>query len=103
MSNFAAARAASKRRKLAHPVTAVPAPTAVIPVKSKSFPTKSVKLGNLTWKNVELPSEFGFNEDGGLLGLEEIEGVEVFYGDGSGLASFRVRLSSPSRSIVRPG
>lgn len=96
MSNYAAARAASKRRKLAHPALPLPTPPPASAASSKSKfkkPEKSTKTrteraGNLAWKNVVLPSEFGFDEEGGLLELEEVEGVEVIYGDG--LVTFRV-------------
>lgn len=105
MSNFAAARAASKRRKLAHPVVATAAQPKSSSKGSKgsrssnalsSLPvrTRTERAANLAWTNVVLPSEFGFDEEGGLLGLEEVEGVDVIYADG--VVTFRV---SQRRSV----
>lgn len=55
------------------------------------------KIGGLPWKNIVLPSELGFDEDGGLLELDEVEGVQVLYG--SGLVTFTVSLPTPLKSI----
>ncbi|KAM0792433.1 hypothetical protein ACM66B_005110 [Microbotryomycetes sp. NB124-2] len=39
-------------------------------------------LSQLRWSRVSLPStEIGFSEDGGMLELEEVDGVDVVYGD----------------------
>ena len=91
MNNFGAARAASKKRalkkqKLGHDEpTPLPTPKSLPPPP----PTRiSKKIGQLKWQNIVLPSEIGFDEDGGLLELEEVDGVEVVYADG--VVSFRV-------------
>ncbi|KAI5479656.1 DEAD (asp-glu-ala-asp) box containing, RNA helicase [Pseudohyphozyma bogoriensis] len=95
--SYAAARAASKKRKLAAMAnkSAEPAPiasTSKASAKAAAAPkvrtTKEVKPGSLSWKSIVLPSEFGFDEDGGLLELDEVEGVDVVYGDG--MITFRV-------------
>lgn len=119
MSNFAAARAASKRRKLVHPTSAVVSDSASAAASTassskssssskyhskttvlSSVPVKrrTERAANLAWKNVVLPSEFGFDEEGGLLELEEVEGVDVVYRDG--LVTFRVSLLSSHCSLA---
>ncbi|GAA5993561.1 hypothetical protein JCM5350_002806 [Sporobolomyces pararoseus] len=55
--------------------------------KSSSSLKAAPKFRNATpatldWKNVQLPGELGYDEDGGLLELDEIEGVDVVYEDG---------------------
>lgn len=87
-NNFGAARAASKKRKLA----ALDKAALLAPVGSTSAPsdppgprpkkTRVERAVNLKWRNVVLPSEIGFDEDGGMLELDEIEGVDVVYKDG---------------------
>ena len=92
MSNYGAARAASKKRKLAQALSAptpavptVPSLPAAAPIKK----TRIEKASKLNWSSIVLPSEFGFDEAGGLLELDEVSGVEVIYGDG--LVTFRVK------------
>ncbi|SGY73122.1 BQ5605_C005g03263 [Microbotryum silenes-dioicae] len=70
----------SKKRKLDAVVATHTdqAPTAAEP---KPVSTKRTeRAANLAWKSIALPSEFGFDEDGGLLEVDEVEGVEVVYG-----------------------
>ncbi|GAA6059528.1 hypothetical protein JCM10212_006026 [Sporobolomyces blumeae] len=84
---FAALRA--KKRKLsASSRTEGSAPAAST---RSSGPTASRKAAakyrtatpaTLNWSNIQLPAELGFDEDGGLLELDEIEGVDVVYEDG---------------------
>ncbi|GAA5843932.1 hypothetical protein JCM3766R1_006108 [Sporobolomyces carnicolor] len=55
--------------------------------KSSSSTKSTPKFRNaapsaLNWKNIHLPGELGFDEDGGLLELDEIDGVDVVYEDG---------------------
>ena len=92
MSNYGAARAASKKRKFAQALSA-PMPAAesapALPVAVPSKKTRIEKASNLNWSSIVLPSEFGFDEAGGLLELGEVSGVEVIYGDG--LVTFRVK------------
>jgi ATP-dependent RNA helicase DDX24/MAK5 len=111
MSNYAVARAASKRRKLAHPLPPPSATPSTTDSKSKSknkstvlssrpaARTRTERASNLAWKNVVLPSEFGFDEEGGLLELEEVEGVEVVYGEG--LVTFRVSCLASLSPLLR--
>ncbi|SCV69134.1 BQ2448_2154 [Microbotryum intermedium] len=40
---------------------------------------RTERAANLAWKSIALPSEFGFDEDGGLLEIDEVEGVDVVY------------------------
>ena len=44
---------------------------------------------DLGWKSIVLPAELGFDDDGGLLELDEVEGVDVVYEDGR--VAFKVR------------
>ncbi|GAA5952011.1 hypothetical protein JCM21900_000114 [Sporobolomyces salmonicolor] len=86
--HFAALRA--KKRKLAH---SKPAATSSSnpPASSSKLPPafRTATPGTLPWKSIVLPTELGFDEDGGLLELDEVEGVDVVYGDGA--VTFKVR------------
>lgn len=108
-NNFGAARAAAKKRKLAHAAAdllAPPAPARATPVdeaakeqKDGERPAKKTRteqISNLKWKSIVLPSEFGFDEDGGLLELDEVEGVDVCYG-ADGILTFGVRRCLAAR------
>ncbi|KAL8292938.1 hypothetical protein RQP46_000632 [Phenoliferia psychrophenolica] len=113
-NNFGAARAAAKKRKLAHAAQAADAdavaeaPAApVLKSKSSSRPapverkTRTEQISNLKWKSIVLPSEFGFDEDGGLLELDEVEGVDVCYGE-DGRLTFGVRddgIEPPAKKL----
>ncbi|KAK4053043.1 ATP-dependent RNA helicase [Microbotryomycetes sp. JL201] len=80
---FAAARA--RKRKLKEQRQELPgagelsqAATCARPPKKKT----ARPLSKLKWSRVALPStEIGFSEDGGMLELEEVDGVDVVYGD----------------------
>lgn len=103
-NNFGAARAAAKKRKLAHAAADLLAPRAPTdesaPVVDEAPPAKKTRtehLSNLKWKSIVLPSEFGFDEDGGLLELDEVEGVDVCYG-ADGILTFGVRRPALTRS-----
>lgn len=88
-NNFGAARAATKKRKLAAldkaallaPVASTSAPPAAAPA-ARPPKRRLERAVNLKWRNVVLPSEIGFDEDGGMLELDEIEGVNVVYNEG---------------------
>lgn len=54
---------------------------------------KERRLGALDWHNIALPSEIGFDDAGGLLELDEVEGVNVVYGT-DGRVSFQVSFLS---------
>ncbi|GAA5968135.1 hypothetical protein JCM11641_003744 [Rhodosporidiobolus odoratus] len=50
---------------------------------AKPQPTfKERRAADLNWKQLTLPAELGFDDDGGLLELDEIEGVDIAYEDG---------------------
>ncbi|KAK4058750.1 ATP-dependent RNA helicase [Microbotryomycetes sp. JL221] len=85
---FAAARAHKRKLKQRQ------APSDVLPAASTSISNAAARvsttpkkktakpLSALRWSKVKLPStEIGFNDDGGMLELEEIDGVDVVYGD----------------------
>ncbi|GAA5848483.1 hypothetical protein JCM8547_004527 [Rhodosporidiobolus lusitaniae] len=84
LNPHAAARLRAKKRGLPSSSTA----------SSSARPSSSSRLGkpapkfrekraaDLQWKKLTLPAELGFNDDGGLLELDEIEGVDVQYEDG---------------------
>lgn len=55
--------------------------------KAKRMRTAAPK--DLGWKSIVLPAELGFDDDGGLLELDEVEGVDVVYEDGR--VAFKVR------------
>lgn len=55
----------------------------------------AVTADDLPWKTISAQGDvggFGDNMEGGILTLEEVEGVEVVYGDGDGgkIVGFRV-------------
>jgi hypothetical protein len=102
--------AAARKRKLqallhkrAHPSTSK---KDKVRRKKSSVPSsisKEVKAGNLPWKTITPallsgPGDLSFDAEGGMMELEEVEGVEVVYEDantegGRKRVSFRV---SPS-------
>lgn len=108
--NYGAARASAKRRKLSKAAATsafepeedlalaetTPASTSSDKKDKRVKPSaiehkrKTLQIGGLPWKNIVLPSELGFDEDGGLLELDEVEGVQVVYG--AGLVTFTVSL-----------
>lgn len=49
------------------------------PTKRQKVLKEEHKLDELDWKVVERPSAAGIDEDGGILTLEEVENVEVYY------------------------
>ncbi|GAA5888988.1 hypothetical protein JCM5296_002767 [Sporobolomyces johnsonii] len=86
--HFAALRA--KKRKLAHSKSAATSSSKPSTSSSKLAPTfRTATPGTLPWKSIVLPTELGFDEDGGLLELDEVDGVDVVYGDGA--VTFKVR------------
>ncbi|GAA5885370.1 hypothetical protein JCM6882_009590 [Rhodosporidiobolus microsporus] len=71
---------------------------------SKSRPTPKPKptfrekrAGDLQWKKLTLPAELGFDDDGGLLELDEIEGVDVAYEDGRVVFKTREEDEPPAK------
>ncbi|KAK4701559.1 ATP-dependent RNA helicase DDX24/MAK5, partial [Phenoliferia sp. Uapishka_3] len=109
-NNFGAARAAAKKRKIAQALAAEaqpqveseaqaePSTSAAADDKTKMASKgaggdkkrRTEQISNLKWKSIVLPSEFGFDEDGGLLELDEVDGVDVCYGE-DGRLTFGVR------------
>ena len=77
---------------------------------SRSLPSKKkIKIrhsntSTLPWKTTSRPLEAGIDADDGILELEEVEGVEVFYEEGKGgkIARFNVR-ESDTQSISSCG
>lgn len=57
--------------------------------KAKRMRTAAPK--DLGWKSIVLPAELGFDDDGGLLELDEVDGVDVVYGE-DGRIAFQVRV-----------
>jgi ATP-dependent RNA helicase DDX24/MAK5 len=47
--------------------------------KRRKTLSKNHKLDDLDWKEVQRPSAAGIDEAGGMLILEEVENVEVYY------------------------
>lgn len=90
-NHFAAIRAKKRKVDAANPPLPTPTPSSlpVVPLKPREI-RKEQRVGNLAWKNIVLPSELGFDEDGGLLELDEVEGVDVVYADGR--VSFQASL-----------
>ena len=56
---------------------------------------------DLGWKSIVLPAELGFDDDGGLLELDEVDGVDVVYEDGR--VAFKVRVHSLSFPSLERG
>ncbi|GAA5951965.1 hypothetical protein JCM8115_005291 [Rhodotorula mucilaginosa] len=67
------------------------AAAAVAAPKAKRMRTAAPK--DLGWKSIVLPAELGFDDDGGLLELDEVDGVDVVYEDGR--VAFKVREDAP--------
>ncbi|BGP30029.1 ATP-dependent RNA helicase [Rhodotorula toruloides] len=87
----AAARLRSKKRsssssRTASSTTASPAPSTS---SRKAARFRDAAPKDLRWKSIVLPAELGFDDDGGLLELDEVEGVDVVYEDGR--VAFKVR------------
>jgi ATP-dependent RNA helicase DDX24/MAK5 len=76
--HFSALRA--KKRKLGPSTSKSASKTSSSLKAAPKF--RNATPATLDWKNINLPGEFGFDEDGGLLELDEIEGVDVVYEDG---------------------
>lgn len=89
-NHFAAIRAKKRKADAANPKPKAAPVEAVARAAPKPLRKKEQRVGALDWKNIVLPSEFGFDEDGGLLELDEVEGVDVVYADGK--VSFQVSL-----------
>lgn len=49
------------------------------PSKRQKVAKKHLALDELAWKVVERPSAAGIDEEGGMLMLEEVDDVEVYY------------------------
>ncbi|GAA6016893.1 hypothetical protein JCM11491_006904 [Sporobolomyces phaffii] len=82
--HFSALRA--KKRKLGPSTPKVASSASSVKVQPKF---RNATTSTLDWKNIQLPGELGFDEDGGLLELDEIDGVDVVYEDGR--VQFKVR------------
>jgi ATP-dependent RNA helicase DDX24/MAK5 len=54
------------------------------------------QIGDLPWKSVARPMDTGMGGDDGILELEEVDDVEVYYEetDGGRVAKFKVGLST---------
>ncbi|ORY72598.1 P-loop containing nucleoside triphosphate hydrolase protein [Leucosporidium creatinivorum] len=100
-NHFAAIRAKKRKADAANPKPKAD-PTAAVVARAEPKPLrkKEQRVGNLDWKNIVLPSEFGFDEDGGLLELDEVEGVDVVYADGK--VSFQVREQDEEDGAIKP-
>lgn len=92
LNAHAAARLRSKKRSsstrtASSTAVASPAPSASAkkPVRFRDAAPK-----DLRWKKIVLPAEMGFDDDGGLLELDEVEGVDVVYEEGR--VAFKVRI-----------
>ncbi|BGP06000.1 ATP-dependent RNA helicase [Rhodotorula toruloides] len=91
LNAHAAARLRSKKRgssssRTASSTTASPAPSTS---SKKAARFRDAAPKDLRWKSIVLPAELGCDDDGGLLELDEVEGVDVVYEDGR--VAFKVR------------
>ncbi|GAA5996125.1 ATP-dependent RNA helicase [Rhodotorula paludigena] len=87
LNPHAAARIRQKKRGLAPSSrrTASSQPDASPAASSAPRPakrTRTVPTNQLQWKKLVLPAEIGFDDDGGLLELDELEGVDIAHEDG---------------------
>jgi hypothetical protein len=87
--HFSALRA--KKRKLGPSSSKAGSSSSSVKVQPKF---RNATTSTLDWKNIQLPGELGFDEEGGLLELDEIEGVDVVYEDGR--VQFKVPTSHSS-------
>ncbi|KWU46439.1 P-loop containing nucleoside triphosphate hydrolase protein [Rhodotorula sp. JG-1b] len=95
MNAHAAARLRAKKRarsSAAAEQTDGTASSAQPAPRAKRMRTAAPK--DLGWKSIVLPAELGFDDDGGLLELDEVEGVDVVYEDGR--VAFKVREDAPN-------
>ncbi|KAF8505085.1 ATP-dependent RNA helicase [Hysterangium stoloniferum] len=67
----------------------------------KSLSSTQVAVDDLPWKSVctQDIGEFGDNGEGGMMGLEEVEGVEVVYGEGKEGRIVGFRVIEPSNKM----
>lgn len=94
LNPHAAARLRSKKRGAPSTRTASSSASASA-TGSKAQPTAQPRFRptatkDLQWKRLVLPAEIGFDDDGGLLEVDEVEGVDVVVEDGR--AVFKVRF-----------
>ena len=87
--HYSAARHNKRKRQ---PPSSQPAALSSVPTPAPA-PARRERLSNLPWKSLSLPSEITFDDEGGLLELDEVDGVDVVYDD-NGVLSFQV---GPSR------
>ncbi|BGP22772.1 DEAD (asp-glu-ala-asp) box containing, RNA helicase [Rhodotorula toruloides] len=87
LNAHAAARLRSKNRGSSSSRTASSTIASTSAQKAARFRNAAPK--DLRWKSIVLPAELGFDDDGGLLELDEVEGVDVVYEDGR--VAFKVR------------
>jgi ATP-dependent RNA helicase DDX24/MAK5 len=66
---------------------------------------KEKRAADLEWKKLTLPAELGFDDDGGLLELDELDGVEVTYENGKVVFKVRTTLLQllDKRALTRRG
>ncbi|GAA6055745.1 hypothetical protein JCM3770_006136 [Rhodotorula araucariae] len=104
LNQHAAARLRAKKRGTSSSKPARTAPSNQ--AAQKPAPTfRPTATRDLKWKKLVLPAEIGFNDDGGLLELDELDGVDIEYQDGK--AVFKVRedldLDQPPQKKSRKG
>ncbi|BGP37829.1 ATP-dependent RNA helicase [Rhodotorula kratochvilovae] len=88
LNQHAAARLRAKKRGSSSSKPARTAPASN--PSAKPAPTfRHTATKDLQWKKLVLPAEIGFDDDGGLLELDELDGVDIEYQDGK--AVFKVR------------
>ncbi|GAA5956239.1 hypothetical protein JCM10213_000983 [Rhodosporidiobolus nylandii] len=96
--------AARLRAKKAGRSSSKPAPAGAASTTPKPKPSfREKRAADLQWKKLTLPAELGFDDDGGLLELDEIEGVDVQYEDGKVVFKTREDDAAPPAKKSKKG
>ncbi|GAA6037143.1 hypothetical protein JCM8097_008757 [Rhodosporidiobolus ruineniae] len=106
LNPHAFARLRNKKRPRASSTASSAPSTNSRPVSSSSKPQRTFKerrAADLEWHKITLPAELGFDDDGGLLELDEIEGVDVQYQDGKVVFKTREEDDAPPAKRSKKG
>lgn len=74
--------AAARLRARKNPSSSSSKPSRTAPPVKQQPTFTETRAADLGWKSLQLPAELGFDDDGGLLELDELDGVDVTYEDG---------------------
>ncbi|GAA6004513.1 hypothetical protein JCM10207_000912, partial [Rhodosporidiobolus poonsookiae] len=98
LNPYAAARLRAKKRAKLNPPSSSTRTASSSSSSAKPAPVfREKRAKDLEWKNITLPAQIGFDDDGGLLELDELEGVDVSYEDGKVVFKTREDAEPPAR------